>query len=566
MDKCMICGADIEDGKKLCENCQSQMDTVEGEDLDISGLDEFDFSEIELPELSGDLYETDLEFQLEDPDNNLENPDIFVHDFDIDEFQLSEEEEQKIEEDIAGIEIPEFSEEEKSISTELTKEDKEEPELNGLEIDLSDLPEAEVSMSENDNTSKDADIDIMEDIPDISDILETAALEDSDSTQTGDFQSEDANISEADSLLDGFEEESADTEEKTDTKTEEELLLADIDNLLNEASKSEEEEDLLDLLSGEDGETTDSSDLNSTNDAGLLDDLLGDMDDDLKLMEDLPDEQNLEENTKKKPKMSIWKRLFGNIKDEKWKKQKEKEEKLEAEKLAKKEAEKKKAEDGENGEGENKPEIDPKEAKKAAKQAKKEEKARKKEEKKAQKQKMKELAELEDADEGRINRVGATIVFAFFGICAAAVIIGTNVFSYQSSISRATVYFDEDKYNHAYDALWGLDIKEKDAEFYSKVQMVMYLNKEWNSYENYTNIRMYPEALDSLLKGIQKYDSHIEDAKELEVTADYKKIRGEIIKKLKEDYGLTEKEAYKILNIENQEEYSQKVIQLADAS
>lgn len=50
MDKCMICGADIEEGKKLCDNCQSQMDTVDGEELDISGLDKFDFSEIELPE------------------------------------------------------------------------------------------------------------------------------------------------------------------------------------------------------------------------------------------------------------------------------------------------------------------------------------------------------------------------------------------------------------------------------------------------------------------------------------------------------------------------------------
>lgn len=307
-----------------------------------------------------------MEFQLDDPNNNLENPDIFVHDFNIDEFQLSKEEERKIEEDIADIEIPDFSEEESSISTELTEEDNEEPELNRLEKGLSDMPETEVNMSENDNTSK--DVDAMEDIPDISDILETAALEDSDSTHTEtDIQSEDAGISDADSLLDGLEEESVGVAEKTDTKSEEELLLADIDSLLNEASKSEEEEDLLDLLSGENSETIDSSGLDSTNDAGLLDDLLGDMDDDLKLMEDLPDEQKTAENTKKKPKMSIWQRLFGNLKDDKWKKQKEKEEKLEAEKLAQKEAEKKKAEAGENGEGENKPETRSQRSKKSSK-------------------------------------------------------------------------------------------------------------------------------------------------------------------------------------------------------
>lgn len=550
MGKCKICGADIPDGQEICEKCQSDLDAVNEEDLAVEGLEDFDFSNIELPELSGDLYETDLEFNLEDVDNNLENPNILVHDFDSDEPHLSEE--INIKEDVADMGLPEISE-------------------DGIS-----MPEETITMESSHNA---ADIekpeDVLDEIPDISDILSDTVQMDSDAVNT------DLGIS----------------KEETDTKSEEGLLPEDIDNLLAEASDNQDEVDLFDLLPEMGDETEHSENLDIETDTNFVDDLLGDLDlgdmmasgtesddqtkdkkrdifseldDDLNLMEDLPDAEAIANANmvERKSKISIWKRLFGNLKDEKWEKQKEKAEKLEAQKLAKAEAEAEKAKaaekESENGEEEQK--LDPKEAKKAEKQAKKEEKARLKEEKKAEKQKMKELAELDDADEGRINRVGAAIVFVLFGIFAVFIIVGTNIFSYNSSISQAAAYFDEDKYNSAYDALWGLEIKEKDAELYSKVQMVMYLNKQWNSYENYTNIRMYPEALDSLLKGIQKYDNHIEDAKELEVSADYKKIRNEILKELKEEYSLTEKEAYKLLSIENQADYSQEVIQLANES
>ncbi|MCI8408268.1 MAG: hypothetical protein HFJ09_03215 [Lachnospiraceae bacterium] len=548
MGKCKICGADIPDGQEICEKCQSDLDAVNEEGMAIEELEDFDFSNVELPELSGDLFETDLEFNLEDIGNNLENPDIPVHDFDLDKPQLSEED--NIKENVADIELPELSED--SIS----------------------MPEETIAMESSDSAANiEKTEDMLDDIPDISDILSDTVQMESDMINT------DLNT----------------PEEEIDTKSEEGLLPEDIDNLLAEASGNQDEVDLFDLLPETSDETDHSENVDLEADTNFVDDLLGgldlsdmmasgtesddlskdkkrdifsELDDGLNIMDDLPDAEAIANVSmvERKPKLSIWKRLFGNLKDEKWEKQKEKEEKLEAEKLAKAEAEKAKEAEKESENGEEEQKLDPKEAKKAEKQAKKEEKARIKEEKKAEKQKMKELAELDDADEGRINRVGAAIVFVFFGIFAVFVIVGTNSFSYNSSISQAAAYFDEDKYNSAYDALWGLEIKEKDAELYSKVQMVMYLNKQWNSYENYTNIRMYPEALDSLLKGIQKYDSHIDDAKELEVSADYKKIRTEILKELKEVYGLTEKEAYKLLSVENQADYSKEVIQLANES
>ena len=92
----------------------------------------------------------------------------------------------------------------------------------------------------------------------------------------------------------------------------------------------------------------------------------------------------------------------------------------------------------------------------------------------------------------------------------------------------------------------------------------MFVNKELNSYQNYTGIRMYPEALDSLIKGLEKYDKHIDDAKDMDVSEDLDKVRGRIISELENEYGLSEKEAYKLLNITDREAYSEKVIEIAN--
>ena len=79
MGQCKICGTEIEEGKEMCDSCQQDLEQV---DIDMDNIGDIDINleEFELPELSGELMESDLEFELDDPNNNLENPDIFVHD------------------------------------------------------------------------------------------------------------------------------------------------------------------------------------------------------------------------------------------------------------------------------------------------------------------------------------------------------------------------------------------------------------------------------------------------------------------------------------------------------
>ena len=518
MGQCKICGKETLDDQDICEACQDDLEQIEVDGVDL----DFDLEDFDLPELSGDLLETDLEFELEDENNNLENPNIVVR-----------EKEADID---ASVEVPDVELPDLDVSAEV-------PDIDLPDLDSSvEVPDVELP-----------DLEVAEEPLDMPDLHGATDL-------GGDMDTQLDGILSEESLSDGMDLSGLLPENLMAEVNSEEGPGEELTQLLDEPMQaaSDAADDLLgglDLGFGDPGDG-----FGISMDASY----------DLTVLDELPDAEELAEESEPKQKISIWKRLFGNIKDEKWEKQKRKEAKEEAARLAKEEAEKeRKAEEAKEASGEEgaegaAQEVDPKEAKKAAKLAKKEEKAKRKAEKKAAKEQLKELAEEEDGDEGRINRVGAAIVFVFLGAIAAVIIVGTNRFSYKSSVSKAEKYFKEDEYTEAYSQLAGLALKADDEELYEKVRTVMYVGKELNSYRNYTNIRMYAEALHSLLKGLEKYDAHVNEAIELEVADDYDKLRNKILSEMEKEYDLSEKEAYKLIKMVDQEAYSEKVIAIAN--
>ena len=579
MGQCKICGKEIADGIDICEKCQADLDNVE---LDLEDVD-LQLEDLELPELSGDLMETDLEFVLDNPDNNLENPDIVVRDY---EEPSSVQDTEEVEEAVAV--EPVVAEEELESPIPNLEEMEHTEDVTAAVDELPTLDEADASL----DLPLMEDLDVSLDMPavDEKDVqAEPDILSDSVEESIGDLPDFDLNMEEqaTEEVADGLGDLLGDTE--TLSASDDDMDLSGLlpDDLMAEVSSGESQEGEISSVGAEATpmEGTSSGLMAGLGDLGIDTDFVSpefDLDGiglgediaaaDIAMMEDLPDAQEMAESAVPKPKVSFWKRIFGNVKDEKWEKQKEKEAKKEEARLAKEEAKKAKEKEmeesassaGEGGEGDAEPQMDPKEAKKAAKLAKKEEKARRKEERKAEKLKQKELAEVEDDDEGSINRVGAAIVFVFFGGIAAFVIAGTNIFSYKSSVNRAEKYFSDDAYLEAYTELSGLDIKAKDEELYQQVETVMYVDKELNSYRNYTNIRMYPEALHSLLRGLEKYDAHIQDARDMDVAEDYEKLRNKILDELQNEYNVSEKTAYKLLAETDQATYSTQVIEIAN--
>lgn len=279
-------------------------------------------------------------------------------------------------------------------------------------------------------------------------------------------------------------------------------------------------------------------------------------------MPELPPEGS-REDIEKKP--GLLKRLFGNIvtdeiaEAELAQKEKDKEDEAarqEAAEAAKEEKKAAKAAKAEEKAEAKKAKAEEKELKKAAKA---EEKAQKKADKEAKK--AEEAAQEELEVTGKLNKVGVSIVVILAAMFLATEISGTEIFSYKSTMKQAVSFFDDGRYTDAYREILGTDLKKKDQETYDKIITVMKVQRSLNSYENYDNMKYYPDALNALLVGLKKYDENIETARNLEVEKDVDSCKEKILTLLDEEYGLSETQAREILSLKK-DAYTDRVVEL----
>ncbi len=260
-------------------------------------------------------------------------------------------------------------------------------------------------------------------------------------------------------------------------------------------------------------------------------------------------------------------------KEEKLRKKKEKEEKRRAEEEDEDEIDeseifkikkKKKKEKPKKKEKKKDPEKEA--AKKAKAEAKaikkKEEKKKKNEAKLAKKKKLEEEAKKEP--KVKINKLGIVVVFTFFGSIVYLVIMGSMSVFYKNSLENSRKQFNQGNYEAAYEEIAGLDIKAKDKEYYQKVRVLQKLNMQLRNCDNYIIIDMKGEALNSLISGINIYDSEIEYAKKIGVEKEYENIYINILIKLTDKFGLTEEQAREIASIHDYDEYTAKIDELCE--
>lgn len=188
-----------------------------------------------------------------------------------------------------------------------------------------------------------------------------------------------------------------------------------------------------------------------------------------------------------------------------------------------------------------------------------------KEEKKANKQKKKTqdiiLDEIEE--EVKINKIGASIIFVFFGMIGIIIIFGANIFTYSLNIGRASTEFNRNRYTEAYNYIYGAKVHSSDQELYEKIITVMYVNKQLNSYYNYMSMDKKPEALDSLLKGLERYEIYIDKAVTLGIKEDMDYVHSKITEELVKQFNITEEEGLSLVKSEDQLYYSNQIYNIA---
>ena len=261
-------------------------------------------------------------------------------------------------------------------------------------------------------------------------------------------------------------------------------------------------------------------------------------------------------------KQSIFKKVFGNVVTDEIAEAEKKQEEEEAAKKeeAEKVKEEKAAEKTKQKEEKEKLKAEKAEAKAAAKAKKAEEKAAKKAEKQAQKEAEREAAANEVV--GKLNKVGVSIVAVLGVIILAGIIIGTNSFGSGLDKKKATNYFEMHRYSQAYESAVGTNMKEKNPEQYKKIVTVMKVQHALDSYQNYENVKKYPEALDALLMGLKKYDANKKTAYDLEIENDLASVYDKILDILSDEFGLSKSQAYDILSL-GSSEYTSKVNAIA---
>ena len=326
---------------------------------------------------------------------------------------------------------------------------------------------------------------------------------------------------------------------KSESSTDDQALNMMLDGLLDDldmtGSLQQETASKDELVEDQDAEAADIFDMlgaDSESQDVSIDDLL-----DIAAPEEHPEEEPTDQK-------GLFQRVFGNVIND---------EIAEEERKAQEEEEQKAAEKAELAEQK-------KAEKEQAKEAKKAEKEAKKAERKAQQEEEAEAEKYEVT--GKLNKVGVAIIAILTVTFLVVEIAGTNIHGYSSSKKQAMKYFEMGKYEQAYQEVLGTKVKEKDPDTYNKIRTVMQVQRALDSYQNYDAMNYYPDALNALIRGLQRYDANLETAKQLEIEDEVDGCKEQIVSLLQSEYGVSESQARELLSLDKAE-YTSKVVEIA---
>lgn len=163
----------------------------------------------------------------------------------------------------------------------------------------------------------------------------------------------------------------------------------------------------------------------------------------------------------------------------------------------------------------------------------------------------------------KISPLGCILISTIvLGSIIALLIFSTNL-HYKDNIDKATKYYVDQKYTEAYTLMAGMKLKSQDKDFYKQVENIMKVQKHENDFNNYIKLEKYPEALESLLRGIKSFDKNINASAGLGTSDIQNNLMATINSQLQSYFGLTEDDARSILQIEDKKEYTKMIYEKA---
>ena len=513
----------LDDEDSFSEDQMDELDKLDDmADLDMGDLDfsDIDFDDLDVTKLDELPDDADLDALLKEFDGNFEIEDHFEQDS-----TDSTEKEDKQEE------IAEVSKEPDSDK----KDEVEKPDQQTFDADqfLDGLLLDEEQEAAQKNPLEEVNME-QEDVSQMKETKEESATSNDEAYDLDDLLEDmGEEIRSSEEEITDIPEEDKQPENIEGQPAEEEVKTSDGDDL----------EDLFSLLDLDENELQEhNEDESSENEIPLPDNPLDDLDV-VGLQEPDDEVSKKEKPVKKKSLMTI---LFGepDEDDELSPEELEAIEQKKAEKKAKKEAAKL-----------------AKEEKKAA--AKEEKAAKAGDKKKAQEEKkkvraVKKAKQKEEEEKNAepvkpLNKPAVVFIFTLFLGGTFLFYLGMNNFNYTQAIQKATDYFDNQKYHKAYDEIKGVEVKEKDQDLKDRIYTVMYVERLYESYQNNIELDRQKKALDSLLRGVDKYYEYYDEAQKLGIVDDLNYSFAQIQTALQDHYGITVEQAAAINQLDSYE-------------
>lgn len=142
------------------------------------------------------------------------------------------------------------------------------------------------------------------------------------------------------------------------------------------------------------------------------------------------------------------------------------------------------------------------------------------------------------------------ILFILFVVGAIMLILMlNNTISYNRAISVAKASMENGNYARAYEAMSGLELTGNDVVMYEQASVIMYVERHYESYENYKLMGRPVDALDALITGLVRYEKYYMRACELGVDKQLVATREKILLEITDEYGISSTEALSLANL-----------------
>jgi len=191
------------------------------------------------------------------------------------------------------------------------------------------------------------------------------------------------------------------------------------------------------------------------------------------------------------------------------------------------------------------------EAKKAKEEKAKEEKPKKEKPKKEKKEKPKK-----EPKPGDILKIKPKSII-FFALFIAGVVVLITLFNsayhYRQNVNDAKGYLEAGNYEKAYQKLAGLSIRKNDQQLLRQVSVIMFVQRQSESYNNYMTLDMKDQALNALVKGLERYNEYYREAGELGITTHLDAEKENILGYFKSTYNMSEADANKLVELKKED-------------